>query len=101
EQMQEPARFLEAHFALGSSLLWLGELDAALFHIQQGRSRYDPQQHRSLRLRSGHDQEIGCLTYEARALWFLGYPDQALTCIYDTLKRARDLSHPFSQARTL
>jgi predicted ATPase len=98
---QEPARFLEAHFTLGSPLLWMGELEASLFHMQKSRLLYDPQQHRSLVLRTGHDHEVGCLTYEARALWFLGYPDQALTRIYDALTRARDLSHSFSQARAL
>jgi predicted ATPase len=98
---QEPAHFLEAHFTLGSPLLWMGELEASLVHMQQSRVLYDPQQHRSLVLRTGHDHAVGCLTYEARALWFLGYPDQAITRSYDALTRARDLAHPFSQARAL
>ncbi len=101
ERVQDPARLLEAHFALGAPLLWLGELEASLFHMEKARSLYDPQQHRSLMLRSGHDHEVGCLTYEARALWFLGYPDRALTRIYEALTRARELSHPFSLARAL
>jgi predicted ATPase len=101
ERMQDSARLLEAHFALGAPLLWMGEIEAALLHMEAGRRLYDPQQHRSLMLRSGHDHEVGCLTYEARALWFLGYPDRALRRIYEALTRARELSHPFSQARAL
>ena len=99
--MKEPSRFLEAHFALGSPLLWLGEFKASLFHLGEAHSFYNPQRHRSLILYSGHDQEVGCLTYEARAQWYLGYPDQALTCGYDALTRACDMSHPFSEARAL
>ena len=34
-------------------------------------------------------------------LWCLGYPNHALACTYEALARARDLSHPFSQARAL
>jgi hypothetical protein len=59
--------------------------------MQKSRLLYDPQQDRSLVLRTGHDHEVGCVTCEARALWFLGYPDRAITRIYDALTRARDL----------
>jgi predicted ATPase len=100
ERLHNPARLFEAHFALGAPLLWLGKPEACLFHMETGRSLYDSQQYRALMLRSGHDYEVvGCLTYEALALWFLGYPDRALTRIYEALTRARGLSHPFSQAR--
>jgi predicted ATPase len=69
--------------------------------METARSFYDAQQHRSLILQSAHDHEVACLTYEARALWFLGYPNQALTRISEALDRARKLSHPFSLARAL
>jgi class 3 adenylate cyclase/predicted ATPase len=101
ERSQEPARLLEAHFALGAPLLWMGKLDVSLRHMETARSFYETRQHRSLMLRSGHDHEVGCLTYEARALWFLGYPNQALTRVYEALDRARNLSHPFSMVRAL
>ena len=34
-------------------------------------------------------------------MWFLGYPDQALRRIHETLALARELSHPFSLAVSL
>ena len=101
EQLKEPERFVEAFFTLGSTLLWMGDLENSLGYIQKSHSLYESEKHRSLMLRSGHDHEVGCLTYEARALWCLGYPDQALACAYEALARARDLSHSFSQARAL
>ena len=101
EQMQDSARLLEAHFALGAPLFWMGETQSALAHMEAGRKLYNPVRHRALMHHSGHDHEVGYLTYEARALWFLGYPDRALSRIYEARSRAGELSHPFSQARAL
>lgn len=39
--------------------------------------------------------------YTVFILWLLGYPDQALKRIYETLILARELSHPFSLAWAL
>ena len=41
-------------------------------------TRYDPRQHRSLALIYGFDPAVSCLGVGAWALWYLGYPDQAL-----------------------
>jgi predicted ATPase len=42
-----------------------------------------------------------CLSYAARVLWCLGYPDQALKRSQEALALARDLAHPFSLAFAL
>jgi predicted ATPase len=41
------------------------------------------------------------LSYAAWALWFLGYPNQALKRIHDALTLAHELSHPFDLAYAL
>ena len=49
----------------------------------------------------GYDPGVMCLSYAAWALWFLGYPDQALKRSQEALTLARELSHPFSLAVAL
>ncbi|MFQ5927824.1 MAG: hypothetical protein ACE5MH_10375, partial [Terriglobia bacterium] len=101
QQMGDPARLLEAHFALAAPMFWCGELKPARAHCEQGVALYDPQQHQSLSSRAALDLGVGCLDYLARALWLLGYPDQALVKIHEALALAEKLSHPFSIARGL
>ena len=49
----------------------------------------------------GQDPGVACLSYAAWALWFLGYPDQALKRSHEALTLAQELSHPFSLAFAL
>jgi predicted ATPase len=78
------------------TLFWLGELVPAREHLERGITRYDPRQHRSLAFRYGTDPGVGCQCFAALALWYLGYPAQALEKTREALTLARELSHPFS-----
>lgn len=71
----EPPRLPHAHFALGSTLFFLGDFVLARQHLEQGTALYDPQVHRT---RGLNDTGVSCLTLTAWAAWSLGYPDQAL-----------------------
>jgi class 3 adenylate cyclase/predicted ATPase len=97
----DTALLVEVHRALGTTLLFLGELTSARTYLEQGIALYDPLQHRSLALRYGADSGIVCRLYLAWTLWVLGYPDQALLNIHDTLSQARELAHSFTQAFAL
>src|SRR5262249_17425569 len=44
-RVQDPTLLLQAHFALGASLAWLGELASARAHLEQGVALYDPLEH--------------------------------------------------------
>jgi predicted ATPase len=101
QRVQDPALLLEAHFALGASLLWLGEVAPARAHLEQGIALYDPHEHRALAFRLGIDPKVWCLAYAAQALWMLGYPDQALRQHHEALILAQELSHPHSLAAAL
>ncbi len=101
QRVQDPALLLEAHYALGVPLFWLGEFAPAREHFEQGIALHDPQKHRSLAFLYVQDPGVTCLFYAALALWHLGYPDQALKRIYDALTLAQELVHPFSLAYTL
>ena len=49
----------------------------------------------------GQDPGVACQSYACLALWFLGYPDQALKRSQEALTLAQELSHPFSLAFAL
>jgi TOMM system kinase/cyclase fusion protein len=101
QRVQDPTLLLEAHFALGVSMLWLGEVVPARTHLEQSIALYDPQEHRALAFRAGIDLEVWCLSHAAHALWLLGYPDQALGWNNAALTLAQELSHPPSLAAVL
>ncbi|HEV8718560.1 MAG TPA: adenylate/guanylate cyclase domain-containing protein [Candidatus Binatia bacterium] len=98
QRMQDPARLLQAHYALGLTLVHLGELVFVREHIEQVIALYDSQKRRS---RAVHDPGVGSLSYAALALWPLGYPDQALKRSHEAIALAQELSHPFSLAVAL
>ncbi len=88
---------LAGHLGLGITLFYFGELASALTHIEQSIALYDPQLHRPDRSQfSTSDRKVVCLSYAARILWDLGYPDQARKRMNEALTVARELSHPFS-----
>jgi TOMM system kinase/cyclase fusion protein len=87
---------VEAHYALGLTLNYLGEFAAARTHLEQGIALYDPQQHQTHAVRYGQDPGVACRAYGAANLWWLGYPEQALQWSHEALRLARELTHPFS-----
>jgi TOMM system kinase/cyclase fusion protein len=101
QRLQDPALLIEAHRALGTTLVQLGEFAAARVDLQEGMALYDPQQHRALAFLYGADPGVICRIYAAFALWQLGYPDQALETMHEALTLAQELSHPFSLTFTL
>jgi predicted ATPase len=101
QQTQNPALLLEAHWGLGVTLCFLGELASSREHSECGVALYDTQQHHTHAFLYGDDPGVGCLSYTALALWFLGYVDQALQSIRAALTLAQKLSHPFSLAYVL
>jgi TOMM system kinase/cyclase fusion protein len=101
QQVGDPALLLEAHYALGNTLNYLGEFAAAQAHFAQGITLYDPLQHRAHVVRYGLDLGVACRYYAGVTLWYLGYPDQALQRSHEALTLARELAHPFSLACVL
>jgi TOMM system kinase/cyclase fusion protein len=98
---QDQSLLLLAHQALAGALCHLGELTRCRTHLEQGMALYDAQQHHALAFRYGLDPGVFFLSYAARPLWLLGFPDQARSSICEALTLARRLAHPFSLAYTL
>ena len=101
QRVDDPALLLQAHFGLGVTLVWLGEMAPARAHLEQGIALYNPQEHRALAFRTGIDPGLWCLSYVAFALWVLGYPDQAMRRSHEALTLAQEVPHPPSLAAVL
>jgi predicted ATPase len=101
QSAQNVALLLTAHYRQGPLLVFQGEFALAREHLEYGIALYDAQRSRSHIFLHGDDAGVGCLAYLALALWFLGYPDQALERMQAALARARELAHPFSLAYAL
>src|SRR5262245_26016680 len=96
QSLHDPALLLEGRFGIGISLYYLGDFVASREQCTQGLMLYDTQQPRSRAAFFGQDTGVACYTYEALALWLLGYPDQALHRSRAGLTWAQQLAHPFS-----
>src|SRR5262249_43596228 len=100
-QQQDPLLLAAGHRMLGSIAWWQGDLIEAQAHCQQGLAFYDPAQHRASAVSYGQDSGVVCGLVGALIRWMLGYPDQALQGMEETLALARRLAHPFSLAQVL
>lgn len=98
-RQQDPAFLVQAHWAMGQPLLFMGALAQANEHFAQGISLYDPQRHRpdlSPVFRAGQDPGVNCLAMAARIPWALGYPDQAVQKVEEALSLAHCLRPPLT-----
>jgi class 3 adenylate cyclase/predicted ATPase len=100
-QGQDPLLLAAGHRMLANTAWWQGELAQAQVHSRQGLACYDPAQHRASAVRYGQDSGVNCGYLGALTLWVLGYPDQALQGMEETLALARRLAHPMSLAQAL
>ncbi|MGC1679286.1 MAG: adenylate/guanylate cyclase domain-containing protein [Candidatus Binataceae bacterium] len=98
---QDPGLLIEAHWALGCSLFWMGELTSASRQLTQSLELYEPNMHQALSIRYGQDPEVSCLCYLAFILWQRGFPDQARAHGDKAVARARELAHPYDEAFAL
>jgi tetratricopeptide (TPR) repeat protein len=94
----DPDLLLEAHNGLGSALFYLGELIPAREHFAKTSEIYDPKRHSSHAFIYGLDPGVLGLSYDARALGYLGYLEQARARMEQALTLARNITHPFTLA---
>ncbi len=87
-----------AHNALEQALLHTGEFPLAMTHLKQVLALYDNDRDRPLVYSTGADAKVVCLNYMAWALWLLGYPDQAVQNVAESIAIARSINHPNSLA---
>ena len=99
QEAHRPALLLLAHQALGDTLFNMGELLLASEHLEMAISLYNRERHRPRGFRHGGvDAKVNCLSYAARTLWSLGYPDRALERGDECIALAQALAHPHTLA---
>jgi predicted ATPase len=98
QSLQDPALIIAARYALGSTLFWTGDHAQAQAHLEPGIKLHDLHETASLIPLYGQDPGVMCRRYAAWTKWFLGYPDQAMEVIRETIALAQELDHPFTIA---
>ena len=98
EHGESPERLSQAHHALGFTLLCLGEMRPAHAHLERAITLANCTEERVAAIRSGIGPGVYSRTSMSQALWYLGYPDQALQIARDAQRLAREIEHPLSLA---
>ncbi len=101
QNMQDPEFVLEAHRALGNTLILLGEFTSARAHHEQALAHYNLEWHRSPAFVYGDDAGVACHSLTALVLWYLGYPQEAVKSGQKALTLARELAQPSNLAFAL
>ena len=99
QRVNDPARLIVAHDALGETLFFLGDFVHARAHLERAIALYDPQKRRPHRALT--DPGVSSLSMLAGALWMQGYPEQARQTREEALHLAEVLAHPHIVAQTL
>ena len=94
--LNDPTLIMEAHRAMGATLIELGRYYEAFEHSDRASQIYSANQNRPYTLTIGHDCKVLTECSVARALWALGFPDAAVERMRAGLAFAKELSHPQS-----
>jgi class 3 adenylate cyclase/predicted ATPase len=87
-----------AHEALGFTLFAKGKFAAAHTELRRSISFCEDSKVPAYLDLSAQDPRVHVRSYDGMALWFLGYPDQALQICAEARRYADKSQHPFSQA---
>jgi len=98
ERLNDPLLLLGSHMELGATSFCLGNYAVARTHLEKAIALHEPQAHRIHSSFHGQDFGASARARISHVLWFLGYPDQALSRNQEALALARELAHPFTLA---
>jgi class 3 adenylate cyclase/tetratricopeptide (TPR) repeat protein len=87
-----------AHEALGFTLFARGKFAAAHAALERSISMYEDSKTAAYLDLSAQDPRVHVRLYDGMALWFLGYPDQALRICAEARRYADTSQHPFTEA---
>ena len=87
-----------AHEALGFTLFANGKFAAAHTELERCISLSEDSKATAYLELSAQDPRVHVRSYDGMALWFLGYPDQALRTCAEARRLADASQHPFSEA---
>lgn len=93
EQNTDPLQRQFAHYAMGNSLLWTGQLTKARFHLEQSIALFQPSYHAAMVRDFGENSCISSGSLLVLVLWLQGFPEQACDASQRTLALARQVNH--------
>jgi predicted ATPase len=93
EKQEATVPLMLGHRLMGTSLVVTGNLNEGRAHLDSANVLYDGAKHRDLMTRFGQDVQVAIWSYRSQVLWFLGYPDSALTDADRAVKYARAIDH--------
>jgi hypothetical protein len=99
ERLDDAARLVGAHGALGLGLVFQGKLEPALSHFQRGSEIFDPDM--QFPDWPGAHPGVMCQFYLPLISWMLGYPDRSLDELRAAVGSAETLGQPLTLAQTL
>jgi predicted ATPase len=99
ERLDDAARLVGGHIALGVTLFFQGKLEPALAHFRGGFEMFDPNM--QFPDWPGSHPAVQCLFYPMLISWMLGYPDRSLDELRAAIGSAETLGHPLTLAQTL
>jgi tetratricopeptide (TPR) repeat protein len=79
----------------------MGNLMVARNDLKEGIARYLPDQRSAEFYRMGQDPGVACHAYLGMTEWLLGFPEQALSRIRESVNLAEEINDPFSIAYAL
>ncbi len=97
----DPEFLMVAHYMMGLVFLVQGKPASAQGHHTQALALYTPQKHRNLAFRYTTDPGVSSCCFLVMAMWFLGYPDEAMYYSKEAVRLAREVSHDFSLSQAL
>jgi tetratricopeptide (TPR) repeat protein len=99
ERLDDAARLVGAHVALGAVLLWQGKLEPALERFRRGFERFDSNM--QFPDWPGSHPGVQCQFQPTLISWMPGYPDRSLDELRAAVRSAETLAHPLTLAQTL
>jgi TolB-like protein/class 3 adenylate cyclase/predicted ATPase len=97
----DPAGLFLGHFAAGRNLMFVGRFDSSRSHLEKALALSTAGAHSTIVHQAGLHPRVGTQAYLANVLFYLGYPNQALTQSEQSIVEATRLGHPPSLAVSL
>jgi predicted ATPase len=99
ERLDDAARLVGGHMALGVTLYQQGKLEPALAQFRRGFEMFDPNM--QFPDWPGSHPAAQCQFFPMLISWMLGYPDRSLDELRAAVRSAETLGHPLTLAQTL
>lgn len=97
-KLPDPVPVRVAHRVLGSTLLTIGDFQASVDQFDHAIALSSGEKKQPLYNLYMVEPQAASQLLQSWALWFLGYPDRALSRVSETLAFARNLGHPYTLA---